>query len=277
MTSRAWGVLAILAAMVGAGNLGTEGSPPSLQADETGHFRQSPEEALMQRSNWDCVDLPLKDWLELIHRRTRIPVHVAETHLIDAGIGSDTPVNLGIGEAPLLVALPLVLESQGLDFAVFHGVLVVDTKEELELQLSTRVYPVLDLVKGGDWQSLMFAIQDSTSGMWEEVDGEGGTMNPVPTTGALVISQTWKVHREIHSLLAALRQAARLPDVGSIGATPLPDDNFDSLPLVPVTRRTGSQSRPAAPAQPWQQPRRYDDGGTRPQKPLRATTGSGVF
>ncbi len=272
MTSRVWGVLAILAVMVGAGILRTDGSRPSLQADETGQFRQSPEETLVMRGNWDCVDLPMKDWLELIHRRARIPVFVSETHLRDAGIEIETPVNLGIGEAPLLAALPLVLEPQGLDFAVVHGILIVDTKDDLELQLSTRVYPVQDLVNGGDWQSLMFAIQDSTSGLWEDFDGEGGTMNPVPTTGSLVISQTWKVHRQIHSLLAALRQAARLPDVGSIGATPLPDDNFDSLPLVPVTSRP---RRPAVPAAAWQIPRLYDELQPKPVKRMPVGSGPG--
>ncbi len=252
MTSRVWSLLtlAMLATAVGV-----------LQGEEAVTARFSPEEALLMRGNWDC-NTPLVTWVKLLRHRCRIPIFIDEIKLQDAGIGSDTPVALQLGEVPLLVALPHVLEPLGLGFMVENGVLVISTQEELDLRLSTRVFSVKDLVPGDDWGDLMMAIQESGSAMWEQVDGEGGTMTPVRSIGVLVIHQTWKSHCEIRSLLSALRKSQGLPDVPSICASPFANDNFNALPLVPVSVRDegAADGKPAeAPAQTKDAPRQPDD------------------
>lgn len=273
MTSRVWGVLAILAVgicvcSVGRAEVGTAG---------TAAGSPSPEAALLLRADWNCDQTPLDEWLRFVSQRCRIPVFLAVEKLRDAGIDSITPVSLELGDVPLHVALTHVLESQGLDFAPEEGIFVVSTREELELRLSTRVYPVQDLVPGEeDWSSLMMAIQDSTSAMWEQVDGEGGAMTPVPATGSLVIRQNWKTHRQIRALLTALRRAARLQDVPSIPATPLGADDCEILPPVAPGQAEKPELTKPAPVPAWQVPRRYDSG-PRPTKPPTARPGTGFF
>lgn len=275
MTSRMWGALAILAVCVGSAGraeIGTAGAAAGAP---------SPEAALLLRADWDCDQTPLDEWLRFVSQRCRIPVFLAVEKLRDAGIDSITPVSLELGDVPLHVALTHVLESQGLDFAPEEGIFVVSTREELELRLSTRVYPVQDLVPGEeDWSSLMMAIQDSSSAMWEQVDGEGGAMTPVPATGSLVIRQNWKTHRQIRSLLTALRTTARLQDVPSIPVTPLGADDFEILPPVAPGQREAADRTPAPPRTPtpaWQIPRRYDEPGPPSAKPPTARPGTGFF
>lgn len=241
---------------------------------------RSPEAALLVRANWDCVDTPLDQWLKSVSQRCGIPVFLAAEKLRDAGIDPGTPVSLELGDVPLHVALARVLHELGLDYAPEDGIFLVSTTEELDLRQSIRVYPVQDLVQGHDWESLMMAIQNSAGTMWEEVDGEGGTMSPVPVTGSLVVRQNWKTHRQIRSLLTALRTAARLQDVPSIPATPLGADDFEILPPVPLGQREAAEpapARPRAPTPAWQIPRRYDEPGPRPAKPRTARPGAGFF
>ena len=103
----------------------------------------------------------------------------------------------------------------------------------------------------------MVAIQETTSGKWEQIDGEGGTMSPVPNARSLAIRQTQRVHRQIEGLLAALRKAKRLQRIPSIAIDP---DDIEVLRLEPpVDRQNPSRARIPRATPSWQQPRVYSE------------------
>ena len=95
--------------------------------------------------------------------------------------------------------------------------MITTPEEETEL-LSTRCYDVADILesqggRGGarDYDELINALTtsiDSTS--WDNVGG-AGSIAPFDTPGihAIVVSQTWRTHLKIESLLAALRSFHR--------------------------------------------------------------------
>lgn len=84
-------------------------------------------------------------------------------------------------------------------------------------QAEERGRAVRSLGGGGvqaDFTSLMTLIQDNTSGMWEQVDGEGGTMTPfftgvrVDPKGLLAKVSTEEVTGELAALSERVRDAA---------------------------------------------------------------------
>lgn len=58
-----------------------------------------------------------------------------------------------------------------------------------------------------NYNALMYAIQQNTSGEWENEEGVGGTMSPHAASLSLMIKQPDRVHTEIEDLLARLRRA----------------------------------------------------------------------
>jgi hypothetical protein len=104
--------------------------------------------------------------------------------------------------------------------------LLITTKEEADLTMVTRVYPVADLVqyrdKEGPFQNylpLMEVIQKTVHpNSWREEGTGEGTVAPFLGSGGLVISQTEEVHQGVAAVLKALRAAREVQ--GLKGALP---------------------------------------------------------
>jgi hypothetical protein len=77
------------------------------------------------------------------------------------------------------------------------GELFITTIEVANERLHSVVY---DARKIQDPSQLLEAVPALTSGLWEEVDGSGGTMS-LTENGLLVVRQTEETHREIASVL----------------------------------------------------------------------------
>jgi hypothetical protein len=109
-----------------------------------------------------------------------------------------------------------MLDELDLTYLIGYEVLVVTSKTEAENMLTTKVYPVFDLVvrppgapanrPALDFRSL---IEDITSSIapttWDEVGGPGAIQG-FTNAGAVVVSQTTQVHEEIADFLKALRE-----------------------------------------------------------------------
>lgn len=177
------------------------------------------EAVLLHRQHWDFPDVPLNELMEIFEKQFQIPIVLASAALQDEGIDPDSPIPSIRGTMTLNRFLELILRPNGLTHLIEDGVLMVTTQVKADEIVSLRIYPVLDLVRhddADDYVSLMTVIQEATSGMWEQIDGVGGTMTPLPTTGSLFIRQTWQVHREIEGLLYAARKARQLQHIPSL-------------------------------------------------------------
>ena len=219
------------------------------------------EQTLGVRGKWDYTDKPLDELMRDVGRRFAINIWIDKEGLSSDGIATDQPVTLVLPDVSLATALNLILDPLMLTYVIEDEVLKITTQVKADERMPMRVYPVLDLldVIDGyhDYLTLMVAIQETTSGKWEAVDGEGGTMSPVPNARSLLIRQTQRVHRQIEGLLAALRKAKRVQRIPSIAIDP--DDIEVLRPESPVDRQNRSRVRVPNATQSWQQPRVYSE------------------
>ncbi|HEV7221327.1 MAG TPA: hypothetical protein VGN42_01405, partial [Pirellulales bacterium] len=102
--------------------------------------------ALDDKTELEFVDQPLSDVVEYLRERHEIEIQLDNKALADAGLGSDTPVTRNIKGITLRSALRLMLGEMDLTYVIRDEVLMITTKTEAENMLSTKVYPVGDLV-----------------------------------------------------------------------------------------------------------------------------------
>jgi hypothetical protein len=173
-------------------------------------------EALLEKCNVEFDQLPLVDALRPLAKPRQVQVYIDHKALTDAGVGTDTPVTCSVKGVSYHAALKLLLDELDLAYLVRDEVLVITSKSEAENTLTTKVYPVFDLVvrpsnamangPALDFESL---INNLTSNIapttWDEVGGPGA-IKSYTNSAALVISQTLKEHEEIAEYLRALRE-----------------------------------------------------------------------
>lgn len=185
---------------------------------------QKIEKALASMNSYRFEDLPLVDALDVIEEDKQISIWVDRKELADAGVSTDQTVTLKVRSLPLRHVLDLLLDPLTLTYVVEDGVLKITTSEKADEKMSTRVYPVHNLIDDNDLEHsyavLIRSIQLSTPGKWADFEGEGGQICAVPIVHALVIRQTQKEHRVIEGLMAALRRTEHLPRRSSIPANP---------------------------------------------------------
>src|SRR4029450_186739 len=152
------------------------------------------------------VEARLRDAIESLSRQFQVQMLVSAKHLSDAGINVDAPVTKQLQNLPLESILRLLLEDFDLGFTIRDNVIVITSHEDLEGQLKTRIYPVLDLVaqRGSknppaaaeaDYDSLIDAITTTIDPhAWDAVGGPG-SVTALDNAGALIISQTRDVHQ----------------------------------------------------------------------------------
>ena len=259
MTSRisfACGILVICAACVVVGE-----DRFWIPTDTAGNHPNTArvEQALRSTTEMSLSDAPLEDALNYLEDHHHIEIWLDKRSLQDEGIASDQQVSLTISGISLESGLHLLLDSLRLTYVVEDEVLKITTRTKADEILSTHVYPVRDLVDIGDgtddYQTLMSAIQQTTSGKWMEIDQEGGAIAPVENARSLVIRQTQKVHREIEGILSALRRSKQLQGVGAVSInsdTPVPVRLGE-----PAASRTSTPNRSSRATPAWQRPRVY--------------------
>ncbi len=262
MTTRillACGILAagIVYAVVAADppSVGLDAGDPKITRDSANRI----EQALQERSDCNFKDNPLEECMEFLADAHGIPIWLDKQALQDEGITTDQQITLVMSGITLQTALSLTLDPIGLTHITEDGVLKITTQAKACERMSTRVYPVADLVDSGaslrDYDTLITLIENNSSGKWMAIDQEGGVVDPFPNARSVLIRQTQKVHREIEGLLAALRKAKRLQRIASI---PINADEPDFLnPVEPAPAEPRARIRTQRATQTWQRPRVY--------------------
>jgi hypothetical protein len=152
-------------------------------------------------------DVPLAAVLDNLSKQAGIIVDFDEKTLAESGTGSDSQVSLNVRNRSLKEALEEVLTDVGgveLEAIIRDGVLVVTPRENADTIEHVRIYSVPEVAERGDTQALITLIQEMTSGPWQEIDGDGGTIeSPRPCT--LIIRQTERGLQEVEQLIVAHR------------------------------------------------------------------------
>ena len=197
---------------------GPQADWPQEAEPQPGAVEAAIEKALDAKVDLSFVDTPLSDVVKAIKQQVQLDIQLDEMALLDAGLASDLPVTQSLPGLSLRAALHLLLNQMDLTYVIRNEVLMITSKTEAENMLTTKVYPVFDLVvrpagapqrgRAVDYQTLQDALSANIAPTtWDEVGGHG-VLTPFINAGALVISQTTEVHEEIARYLRALRDAS---------------------------------------------------------------------
>lgn len=104
--------------------------------------------ALQEETEFQFVDTPLIDALDIIGEMHNITILIDDVALEDEGISTDEPINLFLSGIRLKSALRIMLEKMPapLTWIIQDEVMKITTELVAEEATETRVYPVADLV-----------------------------------------------------------------------------------------------------------------------------------
>jgi hypothetical protein len=224
------------------------------------------EQALIRRGSIDFVEIPLHKVVTELSRQFQVPIFLSPKKLEEASVSPDTPITKQLQRLPLESILRLLLAELELDFTVRDNVILISTPEDIESRLETRAYPVLDLATprrlgskdvrfaAADCDSLIDLITSTIQpDSWDDVGGPA-SIEALDNAGAVVVSQTHDVHRQIESLLNSLRRAKTAQGIPSLPIPGLVSQRAAPPPISRQRRRTSP-----TPVQPWQLPRVYPE------------------
>ncbi len=164
-------------------------------------------------------EAPLCEVIDFVRATKRIPIIIDKRGLDEAGIPSDTPVTIHLHGVSLRSALRLMLYKLELTYRINDGLLIITTPEEAENNPSVCVYPIGDLLQ--PQRPSLFSPRNAVSETYDElitlitstiaVDswsdmGGSGSIEPLPSQQALVISQTNEAQRDVANLLHVIRE-----------------------------------------------------------------------
>jgi len=232
----------------------------SFGADDADRNYELLELALTQRGSIHVVEMPLKDVAEELSRQFDVPIRLVLKKLEEASVSPDSPITQRLENLTLESHLRHILTELELTFTIRDGIIVITTPEDAESRLITRVYPVLDLFalripqhgsafQGEYYPDLIDVITATIApDSWDAVGGPGA-VEYLDNAGALIISQTRDVHREVEGLLTSLRRTKSYQGIITRGLSPSVPE---SSPVTYSPRRLPSVS--SASVRSWQLP-----------------------
>jgi hypothetical protein len=183
---------------------------------------RSPEEAIRQAlatpGDYEFVNRPLREVVEVLKDRCHIEVLIARRALDDAGVAAESPVTLKAKKTALGDALRAALKPLNLTCVVRDEVLLITTQEDADSLLEVQVYAVAvpmvrahpALPPAADFDTLIDRITNGIAPQsWDTVGGPGSCAGLLLNgTPCLVVAQTQQVHVEIARFLAGPGMAA---------------------------------------------------------------------
>lgn len=185
--------------------------------------QQKPDKRLLQKVSIQWDDKPFEEALKELGEKHKLPVEF-DASLKDEGYGG-APVTLTADGITLGSVIHLVCTSLDLIGTIDKGKLLVLTRAADEKNLISREYSLAALGGSIDPQVFSFNLVGLTSGMWMEVDQEGGEVVGI-TPQSITIRQTRTVHEEIQTLLDQIAKAAN-----GKGRAASPQDRAEQLVL----------------------------------------------
>ncbi len=190
---------------MGSGMMSGAG-PTSVDYGPHSENRERIESAFDQVTSVEFQDMPLSQAMDYIAQVHDIPIRIDVAALQDEGVTPDDALTFTIAGISLENALEIMLSDVNgakLDYLIKNDVLFITTAIEAEEFMETRLYEMRNY-QGLTPSTAMDLIQSGTSGIWYDIDGDGGKM--VAIDGGLMIRQTQRVHREIHGLLEQMQR-----------------------------------------------------------------------
>jgi hypothetical protein len=238
------------------------------------------ETALNEPTSFDFTDKPLEDVEAFLEQKHRVQIQLDTRALALVRLEHETTITRQMHDVKLRSALDLLLRDFGLTYVVRDEVLLITTASEAKNLLTTKVYPVANLLAPHD-DGVLVTLRENFGELiemitstiepdsWDDTGGPG-TIKQHSLSTSLVVTQTYAVHREIAALLASLRAVGQVQPVDNEIETPpaaiddgqlqlkvyqLPSIGFvaglsPAVPAHPTTAapETSAPATPAAPA-----------------------------
>jgi hypothetical protein len=159
---------------------------------------------------------PLKDAIDFVADKHRIPVMFDSAALKDSGLNPSTTTlpPFALKDISLRAALNHMLSPYGLTHLIKDDLLLITTKDKAATMLETRLFDVRDLAMREtdlngtpEFDSLVEMIRQTVNPQsWDKMGGQC-SVAPFGNNGvcALVVVQTYDGQEQIESLLAELR------------------------------------------------------------------------
>jgi hypothetical protein len=162
---------------------------------------------LNNNTELEFADTPLSDVVDYIKSKHEIELQLDSKGLADAAVNASVPISKSVKGISLRSSLHLILDELDLTFAIVDQILLITSKEKAATILSTEVYRVREIVGGRDKvrrtsQLIDLLVATVQPASWD-TSGGAGTIKAY--RDLLVISQTYGVQEEIHTLLEELQ------------------------------------------------------------------------
>jgi uncharacterized membrane protein YgcG len=118
----------------------------NVSLDETGPAEKAIRRELDKPTVLEFIETPLTDVILYLKDYHKIEIQLDQKALDDAGVGSETPITRNLRGITLKSALRLLLKELDLTYLIDNEVLLITTRDEANQRLTTKVYPVADLV-----------------------------------------------------------------------------------------------------------------------------------
>ncbi len=220
------------------------GAFPGATAADEEQFRQK----FAARVDMDFKEVALKDvaaWL----KKHGLPAVLDEKALAEASLSGDSTVTFSAKQVRLDWGLKELLNTCDANYYLDHEMLLITTDAKSKEHLITVVYPVGDMVFDShdnladdsiaDFDTLIETITSNVSPVSWDNAGGAGSIASCTMARALVVSQTFEVHRQIEQLLAKVRaeEATRRAAQREKGDVQSPDK-----PIVRIYQLTAAEA-----------------------------------
>lgn len=162
-------------------------------------------ELLRKQVSADFIDTPLKEAVTTLSQLANAPIRLDAKALTDEGFAMDTPVTLKLKKS-LETVLDVMLAPLEFTFTIRHGEIFITSFARAEDELLLGAVYQLPTRDEVGRQKIQNSLQEMTSGIWADIDGEGGELMTLED-GTLCVWQSYKVQREIERLLTLYRQS----------------------------------------------------------------------
>ena len=202
--------------------------------------------ALEKVDQVDLQNVPLTELRQYFKTRYGLQVNLNRDALSVLGFSADTRVTL-VGQGTIAQLLDRMVSSLDCTWCVVGNSIEITTVEEAQKLAIVKVHDVTDLVFNEvghyeiDFDTLIDLITSTVDpDSWDEFGGEGSIQEfPRGQRGLVVISNTFRIQKQIDGLLDALRRTSGLASAPPASFSTSPES--DDLPL------------PAAEGNEWRQ------------------------
>ena len=146
----------------------------NVSLDESNPAEKEILKQLEQPTVLELIETPLADVIDYLKDYHKIEIQLDTKALDDAGLDTSSPITRNIRGISLKSALRLMLKELDLTYLIDNEVLLITTQDEAGQRLSTKVYPVADLVLPVDPTALLGGIGGIGGGGGFGSQGTGG-------------------------------------------------------------------------------------------------------